>query len=103
MWKCCGTISRNVLDTMSDLVGKVDMKAKKPRITQAINKMEERWKCENANNEEGRKNYRRLRNEMKTATDKAKNEYLDSIQDKIMEFQSTGRNDLMYMKAKELG
>jgi hypothetical protein len=49
------------------------------------------------------KNYRRLRNELKRDTDKAKKEYLDSICDKIMGFQSTGRYDLMYKKTKELG
>jgi hypothetical protein len=52
---------------------------------------------------EGRENYRRLRYEMKRATDKAKKEYLESICDKIMEFQRTGHYDLMCMKMKELG
>jgi hypothetical protein len=52
------------------------------------------------NNEEGRKNYRRLRNELKRATDNAKNEYLKNICNEIMEFQRTGRYDLMYMKTK---
>jgi len=33
---------------------------------------------------EGRNNYRRLKNKLKTATDKAKNEYLESISDEIM-------------------
>jgi hypothetical protein len=35
--------------------------------------------------------------------DNAKKEYLESICDKIIEFQRTGRYDLMYMKTKELG
>jgi hypothetical protein len=51
---------------------------------------------------EGRKNYRRLRNELKRVTDKAKKEYLGSICAEIMEFQRTGHYDLMYMKTKEL-
>ena len=59
------------------------------------------WK--NVNIEEGRKNYRRLRKELKRATDNAKREYLENIRNEIMEFQRTGRNDLMYMKTKELG
>ena len=54
------------------------------------------WK--NVNIEEGRKNYRRLRKELKRATDNAKREYLENIRNEIMEFQRTGRYDLMYMK-----
>jgi uncharacterized membrane-anchored protein len=65
--------------------------------------MDERRKWKNVNNEEGRKNYRRLSNELKRATDNAKKEYLESICDEINEFQRTGRHDLMYMKTKELG
>jgi hypothetical protein len=65
--------------------------------------MDERRKWKNCNNEEGTKNYRRLRNELKRATDNIKKEYLENICDKIMEFQRIGHYDLMYMKTKELG
>jgi hypothetical protein len=51
----------------------------------------------------GRKNYRRLRNELRRVTDNANKEYLESICEEIIEFQRTGRYDLMYMKTKELG
>jgi len=52
-----------VFDTTSDLVGKVEKRARKPRITQEmISKMDERRKWKNFNTEEGRKNYRKLRN-----------------------------------------
>jgi hypothetical protein len=44
-----------------------------------------------------------MRNELKRATDNAKKEYLESINNEIIEFQGTGRYDLMYMKKKELG
>jgi hypothetical protein len=44
-----------------------------------------------------------MRNELKTATDNAKKEYLESICDEMIEFQRTGLYDLMYMKTKELG
>ena len=40
---------------------------------------------------------------MKRATDNAKKGYLENICKEIMEFQRTGRYDLMYMKTKELG
>jgi len=68
-----------------------------------ISKMDERRKWKNVNTEEGRKNYRRLKNEVKWATDNAKKEYFENISNKIMEFQRTGRYDLMYMKTKKLG
>jgi hypothetical protein len=100
----CTNIKKCVLDTMSDLVGKVERRARKPWITQEmISKMDEQRKWKNVNNEEGRKNYGRLRNELKRVTDNAKKEYMESICDKIIEFQRTGRYDLMYMKTKELG
>jgi hypothetical protein len=55
------------------------------------------------NTEEGRKNYRRLRNELERATDNAKKEYLENICKEGMEFQRTGCYDLMYMNTNELG
>ena len=99
-WK---NIKECVLDTISDLVGKVEKRVRKPRITQEmISKMDEGRKWKNVNTE-GRRNYRRLRNELKRATGNAKKEYLENICNEIMEFQRTGRYDLMYMKTKELG
>ena len=73
-------IKECVLDTLSDLVGNVEKRARKPWITQEmISKMDERRKWKNVKTEEGRKNYRRLRNELKRATDNAKKEYLKNI------------------------
>jgi len=96
-------IKECVLDTLSDLVGKVEKRARKPWITQEIiSKMDERRKWKNVNIEEGRKNYQKLRNELKRATDKAKREYLENTCNEIMEFQRTGRYDLMYLKRKVL-
>jgi hypothetical protein len=100
-WK---NIKECALDTISDLVGKVEKRARKPWITQEmLGKIDERRKWKNVNTEEGKKNYRRLRNELKRATDSAKKEYLENICNEIMEFQRTGRYDLMYMKTKERG
>ena len=62
-----------VLDTISDLVGKVEKRARELWITQEmISKVDERRKWKNVNTEESRKNYRRLRNELKRATDMPK-------------------------------
>ena len=81
-------------DTISDLVGKVEKRARKQWITQEmICKMGERRKWKNVNNEEGRRNYTRLRNELKRVTETAKKEYLGNICNEIIVFQRTGRYD----------
>jgi type I site-specific restriction endonuclease len=80
-------IKECVLDTLSDLVGKVEKRARKPWIIhEIITKMDERKKWKNVNIEAGRKNSRRLRNELKRATDNAKKEYLENMCNEIMEF-----------------
>jgi hypothetical protein len=53
---------------------------------ETINRKDEQRKWKNVNNKEGRQNCRRLRNELKRTTDKAKNEYPESICDEITEF-----------------
>jgi len=40
---------------------------------------------------------------LEKATEKTKKEYRDSVCDRIMKFQKTGLNILMYMKMEELG
>jgi len=51
---------------MPDLIVKEDRIARKPWITREItNKMGERRKRKNVNKEEGRKNYKQARNELK--------------------------------------
>jgi hypothetical protein len=54
-----------------------------------ISKMDERRKRKTVNTEE-RKNYRRLNNELRRGTDKAKLEYLESKCDEITELQRRG-------------
>jgi hypothetical protein len=69
-WK---NIKECVLDTTSDLVGKVEKRARKPWITrEMMDNIDERRKWKNIDTEEGKKNYRRLRNELKRATDSDK-------------------------------
>ena len=80
-------IKECVLDTISALVGKVEKRARKPWITQEmISKMDEQRKWKNVNTEEGRRNYRRLRNELKRATEKAKKEYLGTHVQRLWNF-----------------
>ena len=83
-------IKECVINTVRYLVGKVEKRGRKPWTTQGmISKMGERRKWKNANTAEGRKNYSRLRNELKRATDNAKKEYLENICNEIVEFQRT--------------
>ena len=90
---------QEMLDTLSDLFGKAERRARKPWIMhEMISKVDERRKRKNVNNEEGRKNCRPLRNELKRVTEKAKKKCLESTYDEIMEFQRTGRYRFMYMK-----
>ena len=66
----------------------MEKRARKQLITQEmIKKMDERRKWKNVNTEEGRRNYGRLRNELKRATEKARKEYLENICNEIMEMQ----------------
>ena len=81
----CNNIKECMLDTISDLVGKVEKRGGKPWITQEmISKMGDRRKWKNVNNEEGRRSYRRLRNKLKRATETAKKEYLENICNEII-------------------
>lgn len=92
----CNSTKKFVLDNISDLVGKIDRKARKPWITEEmITKMDELRKWKSVNNEEGRKYNRKLRNELKMAIDKAKKGYLENIYDDVMRFQRTGSYDVM--------
>jgi hypothetical protein len=64
--------NKNVLGIVSDLVDKFENRARKPLITQeTISKMEGRRKWNNVYNEEGKKNCRRIRNELTRATENA--------------------------------
>lgn len=89
---------------MSDLIGKVERRAGKTRISQEMNSlMDKRRKRKNVNKDEGRKNRRRFRNELIIGSGKDKSYCLERICDKITEFPRRGCNDVMYMKTKERG
>jgi len=80
-------IKECVLDTISVFVGKLEERTRKPWIKQEmISKIDKQRKWKNFNTEEGRGNYRRLRNELKRATEKAKKEYLENTSKETMEF-----------------
>ena len=84
-------INKCVLDILRDLVGKFEKSARKPWITQdMISKIGERRKWKNVNTEENRTNNRRLRNELKRATNNVKKEYLENIRNKIIKLEEQG-------------
>ena len=63
----------------------VKKRARKPWITQEMfSKLDEGRKWKNVNTEESGRNYRRLKNQLKTATEKAKKEYLENACTEIM-------------------
>ena len=67
-----------------------------------INKMEERRKWKNTNTPEGKENYRRLNNELRRETDKAKENWWSDQCKELEELDHRGRSDLMYQKVKTL-
>ena len=76
-----------MLDTISDLVGKVEKRARKPWITQEmISKMDERRKWKNVNIEEGRRNYRILRNELNDPQKRPKRNILRTHVERLWNF-----------------
>jgi len=64
--------------------------------------MDERRRWKYVNNQEGRKNYRRLRKELKDTQTRLRRNVLTAWY-KSMEFQRTGCYHLIYMKAKDVG
>ena len=64
-----------------------------------IKKMEERRIAKTKNIKE----YRRLNNQLRRKTDRAKEVYMEEICEEIMDHQKKGRYDLMYQNAQQLG
>jgi malate synthase len=81
-------IKKSVLDTMSDLVGKVDRKTRKPWIAKEMfSKMDGRRKWRNINNEEGKKKCRMLRDVLKRSTCKDRRNILLAYMPKLWSFK----------------
>ena len=64
--------------------------------------MEERRKRKNINTEEAKRNYRKLNNELRRETSKAKGEWMKQKCEEIEELERKGRYDLMYREVKSL-
>ena len=70
---------------------------KKPWITdKMMEKMDERRTWKNVETEEGKKVYKRLNNELRKETEKAKEDWWEARCEELVEYDNRGRSDLLY-------
>ena len=67
-----------------------------------ISKMDERRRWKSINNEEGKKRYRQLNNELRREAKKAKEAWCSKECDELEDLNSKRRSDLVYAKVEEL-
>ena len=78
-------------------------RAKKPWITsEMIEKMEERRKYKRQNTSEGKRAYRRLNNELRNETKRAREKWLLNECKEIEELNRLGRHDIVYNKVRNM-
>ena len=95
-----GKMKAILLDILNNDIGKMEIASRKPWITEAmIKKMEERRIAKTTNI----KDYRKLKNQLRRETGRAKEVYMQKLCEEIMDLQKKGRYDLMYQKAQQLG
>jgi hypothetical protein len=76
---------------------------RKPWITQEMmDKMDKRRKWKNVNTDDGKVRYKKLNNELRRVTDKAREDWWDLECNELEEHDKKGRSDLVYAKVKEL-
>ena len=66
-----------------------------------ISRMKERRKWKSINTEEGKKQYRRLNNQLRRETEKARSKLWKETCDTIQQLQHKGRMDLMYDEVRK--
>ena len=76
---------------------------RKPWVTkEMISKMDERRSWKNRSDEEGKKNYRRLNNELRREAAKAKEKWWSEQCAELEEMDAKGRSDLVYAKVAKM-
>ena len=70
---------------------------------ETLKKMDERKLWKNVIIQDGKRMYRKLNNELRSETDKARDKWMTHQCDESERLNMMGRSDLMYAKAKELG
>ena len=78
-----------ILSSAEKEIGYEKKKARKPWITEEmISKMKERRRWNNKNNEEGRRMYKQINNELRRETDEAKAAYWDRVCGKLEDWNA---------------
>lgn len=67
-----------------------------------LEKMEERRKWKNINTEEGKRNYRKLNNELRRETDNPREYWMKEKYKEVEYLERKGRYDFMYREVKYL-
>ena len=76
---------------------------RKPWISQEmIDKMEERRQQKNVNTDEGRQKYKSVNNQLRRATDKAREKWLEEQCSELEQYGKQGRMYLTYRRVAEL-
>ena len=98
------TLKRAVIESAEQNIGRERRRAsKKPWVTETmLRKMDERRKWKRVNNEEGKRKYRELNNELRRETEKAREDYWVKQCLEIEDLEKAGKMDKMYRNVKEL-
>uniref|UniRef100_A0A8D8TDU0 Craniofacial development protein 2 n=1 Tax=Cacopsylla melanoneura TaxID=428564 RepID=A0A8D8TDU0_9HEMI len=96
-------VKDTILESLEKNIGKKTARTKKEWITQEmLDKMEERRKWKSENTENGRKQYKRLNNELRRETDKAREKWMEEQCEKIEELEKYSKTEEMYKVVKNL-
>ena len=97
-------LKESVLKSANEVLGQKTMTSnRKPWVTtEMIDRMEERRRWKNVNSDEGRKKYRELNNQLRRATDKARQEWWEEQCQELEVLEKRGRFDLLYQKVTQL-
>jgi hypothetical protein len=97
-------LKETVLKSANEVLGqKIRTRNCKPWVTaEMMDKMDERRKWKNVNSEEGRRKYRKLNNQLRRATDKARQKWWEEQCEELELLEKRGRSDLLYQKVTQL-
>ncbi|KAI5743600.1 hypothetical protein M8J77_020048 [Diaphorina citri] len=97
------TVKNTIVNALERSVGKQSKIPKKEWITQEIlDKMEGRRQLKNNNTEEGKKLYKKMNNELRRETDKAREQWMEEQCERIEELEKYSKTEEMYKVVKNL-
>ncbi|XP_047478507.1 craniofacial development protein 2-like [Penaeus chinensis] len=99
-----GRLRNAMMKRAENTIGNVKTKRiKKPWVNEEmLVKMDERRKWKNANTEVGRGKYRKLNNELRRTTDRAREQWWEEERGEIERLDGMGRSDRVYQRVKKL-